>query len=116
MTLNRITLLLLLGAGLLAGCQEKPVANMADTPVDLHAELSRARTENKLVILEFTGSDWCSSCVLFDRKVASQPAFQDYVKSNFVWLAIDAPEKFKLPPRVEATNEVLRKQFDIDPL
>src|SRR6476469_2047330 len=116
MTLNRITLMLLIGAGLLAGCQEKQIAQMPDTPVDLAAEVARARAQKKTVVLEFTGSDWCRACVIFNRKVASQPEFQEYVRSNFVWIEIDSPEKFKLPPRVEATNDVLKKQFDIDPL
>ena len=109
-------LLLVLGTVLLAGCEKGAVKRVNTPPINLSAEVERAKAENKLLILEFTGSDWCAPCILFDRRVRSQPEFQAYAASNLVWVEIDSPEKTKLPPQTEATNRLLKAQFEIDPL
>ena len=109
-------LLLALGTVLLAGCEKGAVKRVNTPPINLSAEVERAKAENKLLILEFTGSDWCAPCILFDRRVRSQPEFQAYAASNLVWVEIDSPEKTKLPPQTEATNRLLKAQFEIDPL
>ncbi len=36
---------------------------------------ARARSEKKLLLIEFTGSDWCPPCILLERQVFSQPEF-----------------------------------------
>jgi thiol:disulfide interchange protein len=38
---------------------------------DLSAALNQARSENKMVLLDFTGSDWCGWCIKFDQDVLS---------------------------------------------
>ena len=43
--------------------------------LDLPKALAQAKAENKIVLLDFTGSDWCVWCVKFDNDVLSQPEF-----------------------------------------
>ena len=45
-----------------------------------------AKANNKLLLLNFTGSDWCGWCIKFDKEVWSQPQFKDYARDNLVLL------------------------------
>ena len=50
-----------------------------------------AKTSKKLLLLDFTGSDWCGYCIQLDKEVFSQPEFKDYATKNLVLLALDFP-------------------------
>ena len=52
-----------------------------------------AKTEKKLVLLDFTGSDWCGWCIKLDKEVFSKPEFQDYAKKNLVLVELDFPQQ-----------------------
>ncbi|HXI72222.1 MAG TPA: thioredoxin fold domain-containing protein [Verrucomicrobiae bacterium] len=100
-----------------AGETNQVVATAASTvPVNLAAEIARAKAENKLMLLEFGSSDTCPPCILFEREVASKPEFQAYEKSNLVFVHIDFPFYKPLPPENTATNNLLARQFDVNPL
>lgn len=53
--------------------------------------LAKAKAENKQVLLDFTGSDWCGWCMKPDREVFSKPAFKQLAKDNLVlgWPQLD---------------------------
>src|ERR1051325_9973752 len=103
---NQSIFLLLLGVACLCliACQKNSLDSSV-RPVNLPAEIERARAENKLLVLEFMGSDWCPTCIEFHEKVVSRPEFARYANSNLVWLEIDFPQKTKLPDEVNATND-----------
>ncbi len=42
---------------------------------DVQAAQEKARRENKFVLLDFTGSDWCSWCMKLKGEVFDQPEF-----------------------------------------
>ena len=44
------------------------------------AALAQAKQEHKLVMLDFTGSDWCGWCIKLNRDVFSKPEFAKYAK------------------------------------
>ena len=44
----------------------------------------QAKVGNKLVLLDFTGSDWCGWCIKLDREVFSKPEFNDYATETFL--------------------------------
>jgi thioredoxin-related protein len=113
----------LISAVVLAGC--KPDSNPAGSaenaaaatvtnaaPINLAAEIARAKAENKLLLLEFGSSDSCPPCILFEQKVFSTPEFKAYEKSNLVFIQVDFPLKTDLPPAIKATNMLLSQQFD----
>ncbi|MGZ4982896.1 MAG: thioredoxin family protein, partial [Chthoniobacterales bacterium] len=66
----RIVLLALVLATF-SSAQAKP-----DWLTDLKQAQEEAKTNNKLLLLNFTGSDWCGWCIKLDREVFSQPAFK----------------------------------------
>jgi thiol-disulfide isomerase/thioredoxin len=83
-------------------------------PVNLTSALAQAKAGNKLVLLDFTGSDWCPPCMELHDKVFSRSEFQAYAESNLVFLVVDFPQKFHLPADAGATNELLAAKFNIE--
>jgi protein disulfide-isomerase len=114
----------ILAAGLLgiSGCMRGPMREQADpsgplsnaAPINLNAAIARAHSGNKIVLLDFTGSDWCPPCQELQKEVFSQPEFQAYAESNLVFLVVDFPVRHRLPPDASATNDLLSQKFNID--
>jgi len=52
-----------------------------------------AKTNHRLVFLNFTGSDWCGYCIQLDRAILSKPEFKDYAGKNLVLVEIDFPSR-----------------------
>jgi thioredoxin-related protein len=80
---------------------------------DYDKALQRAKAEKKLILMDFTGSDWCSSCVRLDKEVFAQSEFQEYASKNLILLEVDFPKKVSLPPKLKNQNEELAKEFHI---
>jgi thioredoxin-related protein len=115
-------LLILISASSLAGCSgdeitidlSKAVADTNAPPVNLSAEIARANSENKLLLLEFGSSDSCPPCIVLQQKVFSTPEFKAYEKSNLDFVRLDYPLKVDLRPDTKATNILLARQFEAD--
>lgn len=91
----------------------KTVTDTNAPPVNLSAEIARAKKDNKLLLLEFGSSDACPPCVLMEQKVFSTPQFQAYAKNNLDFVRLDFPLKVDLRPDTAATNGLLEQQFDV---
>jgi protein disulfide-isomerase len=81
---------------------------------DYPAALDKARSQNKLVLLNFTGSDWCPYCKLLDQEVFAQPAFKAYAGKLFVLVTVDFPDGKTLPEPLQMQNDSLRQMFQVD--
>jgi uncharacterized protein YyaL (SSP411 family) len=73
-----------------------------------------AKKENKLVLLDFTGSDWCVWCKKLDEETYSKPAFLNYAKSNLVLVTVDFPIQKKLPDDLAKANDALKSKYLIE--
>ena len=49
---------------------------------DLEAAGKKAAQENKLLLVEFTGSDWCRYCILQKKNVLDKPAFAEWANKK----------------------------------
>ena len=76
--------------------------------------LAKARTEKKLVLMDFTGSDWCGWCMKLDKEVFSTPEFQKYAQDHLVLVELDFPHKKQLPPALKTQNDMLGKKYAIE--
>jgi len=74
---------------------------------------TRAKKESKLVLLDFTGSDWCSWCKKLDAEVFSQQQFADYAKKNLVLVEVDFPAQKKLDAALAKANDALKDKYKI---
>lgn len=75
--------------------------------------IAQAKAENKLVLADFTGSDWCGWCIKLNEDVFSKPEFKQYAAKNLVLLELDFPNKKKLPEEVVAQNKSLKEKHAI---
>jgi thioredoxin-related protein len=81
---------------------------------ELSAALNQARSENKMVLLDFTGSDWCGWCIKFDKDVLSTDKFASYAKNKLVLVRLDFPRHTEQDPALKQANEQLSKRFAVD--
>ena len=81
---------------------------------DLPGALKQAQSENKQVLLDFTGSDWCPWCIKFDQDVLSTPRFGGYAGQNLELVKVDFPRHTPLPADQQRANDALAKQFGVD--
>ena len=86
----------------------------ADWTTDYKGALAQAKAQKKLVLLDFTGSDWCGYCKLLDKEVFTQASFKDFADKNYVAVTLDYPHGTALPDAVKQQNDDLAKQFKID--
>lgn len=77
-------------------------------------KLETAKTENKSVLLYFSGSDWCAPCVKFKKFIVNTPEFQTFATENLVIYNADFPRlsKNKLAKEVEKENETLADKYN----
>lgn len=80
---------------------------------DLAAAQAKAKAEKKLLLMDFTGSDWCGPCAAMRRDVLDTPAFDAYAKDKFVCLEVDVPHNKPLPPKLQEQNAKLCEQYEI---
>ena len=81
---------------------------------DLPAALNQARSENKMVLLDFTGSDWCGWCIKFDQDVLSTGQFTGYAKSKLVLVRLDFPHHKEQDAALKQANEQLSQRFGVN--
>jgi protein disulfide-isomerase len=72
-----------------------------------------AQSKNRLLLMDFTGSDWCGWCIMLDKEVFSRPEFKEYASKNLVLLELDFPRKKQMPPETAAQNEKLLMKYGI---
>src|SRR6478752_5571069 len=76
---------------------------------------AQAKAENKRILLDFTGSDWCPTCKKLSKEVFSQKEFQAYAAKNLVLMEVDFPQ-FRLPESVRNQNEQLKARYKVEVL
>lgn len=78
------------------------------------SSIEAAKTENKKVLLYFSGSDWCAPCVKFKKFIVNTPEFQTFATTNLVIYNADFPRlsKNKLAKEVEKENETLADKYN----
>ena len=77
------------------------------------AALEQAAQENKPVLIDFTGSDWCGWCIKLTKDTFSQPAFQEFAKKNLVLVELDFPQGKPQAADVQKQNEALQQKFGV---
>jgi thioredoxin-related protein len=85
-----------------------------DWLTDLPKAEAQAKTGNKLVLLDFTGSDWCGWCIKLDSDTFSKPEFADYAGKNLVLVQLDYPNKKPQSDELKKANAALQKKYSIE--
>jgi thioredoxin-related protein len=81
---------------------------------DIAAAAAKAKAEKKLIMVDFTGSDWCGWCKRLQAEVFDTELFKKKAPEMFVLMVVDVPrDKTKLTPAVVAQNDKLVKEYRI---
>ena len=76
--------------------------------------LAQARKENKMVLLDFTGSDWCGWCMKFKKETLDTPEFTEYAAKNLVFVELDYPHKTPQSVDLKKANKALLAQHKVE--
>lgn len=90
------------------------VVAAAGWQTDYAKALEVAKAENKRVLLDFTGSDWCGPCIQFKKMVFSKPQFLTYAEKNLVLVEVDYPKQKKQSDAMVKQNQRLAKEYGIE--
>ena len=80
---------------------------------DVPKAIEKAKAENKLVLMDFTGSDWCGWCIKLNKEIFSTSEFGEYAKKNLVPVEIDFPNKKAQSAELKKANKELQKKYKI---
>jgi len=78
------------------------------------AALEQAAKEKKMVLLNFTGSDWCGWCIKLVKDTFSQPEFQKFADQKLVLVELDFPNGKPQSAEEKKQNEELSKKFSVE--
>jgi thioredoxin-related protein len=80
----------------------------------LSAVESDAKENNKLILLIFSGSDWCIPCIKMEKEIFQKESFTTYAKDHLVLLHADFPrlKKHQLPKDQAKQNEELAEKYN----
>lgn len=81
---------------------------------DLEAAKAQAKKDQKLILLDFTGSDWCGWCIRMKKETFSEKAFKDYAEKNLVLVEVDFPKRKKLPANLAKQNDALMRKYGVE--
>lgn len=80
---------------------------------DFSVAKAKAQEKNKLMLVDFTGSDWCGWCIKLRKEVLDTPEFDAYAKDRFVLMEVDCPRKKKQDVMLSQQNQKLCQQYNI---
>ena len=81
---------------------------------DFDAAKAQAKSEGKLLLVDFSGSDWCGWCQKLDKEVFATPEFLAGVKNDYVLVLVDSPrDKSLLSEKAKEQNPKLARKYKV---
>jgi thioredoxin-related protein len=97
-----------------AGACQSARSETLEWLTDAEAAQAKAKEEKKLVLLAFTGSDWCSWCKKLKRQVFDTPEFAQFAQSKLVLVEVDFPHNKTLSQAQQQANSRLDETYRIN--
>ena len=94
------------------------VFSMSTVPLlwltDFDQASAEATKSNKMILLNFSGSDWCGPCIRMEKEIFESAVFDDYAQKYLVLLRADLKKKKKnqLSEAQVKKNEALANKYD----
>ena len=81
---------------------------------DFETAKKLAREENRIILLNFSGSDWCGPCIKLRKEVFGSDAFQQLADSSLVLINADFPrgKNNQLSKDLQNQNETLAERYN----
>ena len=80
---------------------------------DLTKAMETAKSEKKMVLIDFTGSDWCGWCIKFKKEVFATPEFNNYAKKSLVLVELDYPHQKPQTAELKKVNKQLQAKYKV---
>jgi len=94
------------------------ITNFAPSPWlnNLEKAEQTAKTEHKLILLNFSGSDWCIPCMKLRANIFNSDVFMEYAKENLILVNADFPrqKKDELSKEQQKENDALAAKYNPD--
>jgi len=83
---------------------------------DFNNAVNTAANENKLIVINFSGSDWCGPCIRLRHEILESATFENYAKNHLVLVRADFPrqKKNQLDAAQVKRNEALADKYNPD--
>jgi thiol-disulfide isomerase/thioredoxin len=81
---------------------------------DFEKAKERAGQEHKLVLLNFSGSDWCGPCIRLHNEIFESDAFKTFANDQLILVNADFPrlKKNQLSKEQQKKNDLLANQYN----
>jgi len=76
----------------------------------------QAKTSHKLILINFSGSDWCGPCIRLRKEILESESFEQYAETHLLLVRADFPrqKKNQLPKAQVKLNESLADVYNKD--
>lgn len=109
--MKAITYFAAVALGFVALVAPSPAKDLEGWTSNYEEAFKTAKKENKMVLLEFTGSDWCPPCIAMRKNVFSKKEFVEAASKKYVLVELDYPRKDK---ELAEKNEKYSEKYSID--
>ncbi len=75
--------------------------------------VDKSVSEQKPMLLFFTGSDWCGWCKKLQAEVFERPEFAEWAAKNVILVELDFPRRSALSPEIQQQNNELQQMFGV---
>jgi thioredoxin-related protein len=84
--------------------------------LDYQTAQNKAKESDKMILVNFSGSDWCGPCIRTHKEIFEKEAFLSYAKEHLVLVKADFPrlKKNKLSPEQFKKNNDLAIEYNPD--
>jgi len=81
---------------------------------DINTAVDRANKEHKLILVNFSGSDWCGPCIRLRKEILESDIFNKYANDHLVLVRADFPrqKKNQLASDQVKRNEALADKYN----
>jgi protein disulfide-isomerase len=89
------------------------VAHAETWTEDYNGALAQAKASHKLILVDFTGSDWCPWCVKTDKEIFATQAFKDYADKNLILVKLDFLRNHPQDTAIKTRNKALADKYQV---
>ena len=86
-----------------------------DWQTDMNTAKQAAEEQHKMILLNFSGSDWCGPCIRMHKEIFTAERFKQFANNSLILVNADFPrlKKNRLSPEQEEQNDHLAEQYNI---
>lgn len=108
---------LLISAMILFGCADSNANENDKNGLEWHTNIEKAievaTKENKPILVQFSGSDWCKWCIKLNDEVLNTKEFAAYAKDNIILVNLDDLRRTPQPAEVKEYNRAQMSKYGV---